>query len=554
MQEKENPMTEKPFEPGECYEYPLIIKKILNTPLIYSPEREIVYRDRVRYTYRDLYGRIHRLAGALQNLGIRPGDTVAVLDYDSHRYLECFFAIPMMGAVLQTVNWRLAPDQIAYTINHAEAKLVITHTDFLALIDGLKENLKTVKSYVHIAEENPPAQKDPEGDAVYEEMLRNAPETYDFPDLDENTKATTFYTTGTTGNPKGVHFSHRQLVLHTLSVGLVSGAYHTIGRFRSNDVYMPLTPMFHVHAWGFPYVSTLLGVKQVYPGPYDPEIILKLISSENVTFSHCVPTILQMVTGSPLAGKTDLSNWKLIIGGAQLPRGLAKAAMDLGIEIHAGYGMSETGPVMTTATPREKDLKKVGEPLLDIITKTGKPIPLAEIEVVDPQDNILAHNGESTGEVVMRSPWLTRSYFKSPEQSGELWRNGWLHSGDVGHIDKNGYLQITDRIKDVIKSGGEWVSSLDLENLLSQHEAVFESAAIGIPDEKWGERPMMIVTLKPEYQGKVSADDLRKHMLSFSKQGKIPKYGVPDRYEFVDTIAKTSVGKLDKKELRKTYH
>jgi len=546
-------MPEKTFQPGECYEYPLIIKKILNTPLTYSPEREIVYRDQMRYTYRELNERIHRLAGALKNLGVRPGETVAVLDYDSHRYLECFFAIPMMGAVLQTVNWRLAPEQIAYTINHAGAKLVITNTDFLPLVEGLVKNLKTVESYVLISEKNPVPETGLVFDTVYEEMLENTHGTYDFPDLDENTKATTFYTTGTTGNPKGVHFSHRQLVLHTLSVGLVSGAYHNIGRFRSNDIYMPLTPMFHVHAWGFPYVSTLLGVKQVYPGLYDPEMILKLIESEKVTFSHCVPTILQMIMSSPSAGKTDLGNWKLVIGGAQLPRGLAKSAMDLGIEIHAGYGMSETGPVMTEATPKEKDLGIDGEPLLDIITKTGKPIPLAEIEVVDPQDNILPHDGNTTGEVVMRSPWLTRSYFKSPEKTGELWQNGWLHSGDVGHIDSEGYLQITDRIKDVIKSGGEWVSSLDLENLLSQHESVLESAAIGTPDKKWGERPMMIVTLKPEYRDKVSAEDLRKHMLAFSEQGKIPKYGLPERYEFVDAIAKTSVGKLNKKELRRIY-
>jgi len=216
-------MPEKTFQPGECYEYPLIIKKILNTPLTYSPEREIVYRDQMRYTYRELNERIHRLAGALKNLGVRPGETVAVLDYDSHRYLECFFAIPMMGAVLQTVNWRLAPEQIAYTINHAGAKLVITNTDFLPLLEGLAKRLKTVESYVLISEEKPVPETGLVFDTVYEEMLENTHGTYDFPDLDENTKATTFYTTGTTGNPKGVHFSHRQLVLHTLSVGLGSG-------------------------------------------------------------------------------------------------------------------------------------------------------------------------------------------------------------------------------------------------------------------------------------------------------------------------------------------
>jgi fatty-acyl-CoA synthase len=316
---------------------------------------------------------------------------------------------------------------------------------------------------------------------------------------------------------------------------------------------MPLTPMFHVHAWGFPYVATMLGVKQIYPGPYEPQKLLKLIEDEKVTYSHCVPTILQMLLNCPEVKEVDLSNWKVVIGGARLPKGLAKAAKELGVEIHAGYGMSETGPVMSMATPQEYMLDWEEEQLLDVIIKTGKPIPLAEIEVFDARGNELPHDGESSGEVVMRSPWLTQSYFKEPEKTAELWRRGWLHSGDVGTIDAEGYLQITDRIKDVIKSGGEWIASLDLENLMSQHEAVLESAAIGVADEKWGERPLMVVTLKPEYKDKVSAEDLMQFMKEFAEEGKLPKYGVPDRYEFVEQIPKTSVGKLDKKELRKHY-
>ena len=260
-----------------------------------------------------------------------------------------------------------------------------------------------------------------------------------------------------------------------------------------------------------------------------------------------------MLLNCPAIKEVDLSNWKVVIGGSQLARGLAKAARDLGIEIHAGYGMSETGPVMSTATPKENMLDWDEDKYLDIIIKTGKPIPLAEVEVVDANDNILPHDGASSGEVVMRSPWLTQSYFKAPDKTRELWRNGWLHSGDVGYIDEHGYLQITDRIKDVIKSGGEWVSSLDLENLMSQHEAVLESAAIGVPHEKWGERPLMVITLKPEYKGKVTEDDLKQFMKKFAEEGNLPKYGVPDSYVFVDTIPKTSVGKLDKKALRKTY-
>jgi len=546
-------MIEKTYAPGEHYAYPLILKKLLKTPLIYAPEKEIVCNDGTRYTYKDLNHRIQGLASGLDKLGVQRGDVVAVLDYDSPRYLECFFAIPMMGAVLQTVNWRLSSEQIVYTINHAEAKIIIAHADFLPVIEAVRNRLGHLKNLIVIKEEDGATGTKLLIDADYEKMLNAGEPSYEFPDLDENIKATTFYTTGTTGDPKGVYYSHRQLVLHTLSVSIASSAYQTLSRFRSNDVYMPLTPMFHVHAWGFPYVATLIGAKQVYPGPYEPEKILRLIETEHVTFSHCVPTVLQMIITNPQAKKVDLSNWKVVMGGSQLPKGLARQAMELGIEIHAGYGMSETGPVMTTATPNESMLHWEGDKYLNIITKTGKPLPLAEVEVVDTNVQKLPHDGATTGEVVMRSPWLTQSYYKAPGKTKELWQKGWLHSGDVGHIDENGFLQITDRIKDVIKSGGEWVSSLDLENILSQHEAVLESAAIGIPDKKWGERPMMLITLKPEYRGKISANDFRNYMLAFAKQGKLPKYGIPDRYEFVESIAKTSVGKLDKKVLRKQF-
>jgi fatty-acyl-CoA synthase len=546
-------MAEKVYQPGESYQYPLIIKKLLSTPLLNSPDREIVYRERSRYTYRTLNERINRLAGGLEELKVSQGDTVAVFDYDSSRYLECFFAIPMMGAVMQTVNWRLSTEQILYTIRHSEAKAIIINVDFLPILENIHDRIETVETIVLISEDGSVPDTRLTLNAEYEELLKSTSFTYDFPDLDENTKATTFYTTGTTGDPKCVYFSHRQLVIHTLSVALAIGSYHTIGRFRSDDVYMPLTPMFHVHAWGFPYVSTLLGAKQVYPGQYEPERLLKLIQTEKVTYSHCVPTILQMILISPAAKKVDLSNWKVVIGGARLPRGLAKAALDFGIDVYAGYGMSETGPVMSLATPKEYMLDWDEKDKLDVIIKTGKPIPLAELEVVDTEGKPLPHDGASTGEVVMRSPWLTQSYYKAFDKTKELWRNGWLYSGDVGHIDDEGYLQITDRIKDVIKSGGEWISSLDLENLMSQHEAVLESAAISIPDEKWGERPLVIVVLKSEYKDKLTEEDLRRFMKRFAEEGKLSKYGVPDRYQFVDEIPKTSVGKIDKRAMRNNF-
>ncbi|MRR39206.1 fatty acid--CoA ligase, partial [bacterium] len=332
------------------------------------------------------------------------------------------------------------------------------------------------------------------------------------------------------------------------------GCFESPMRLSSTDVYMPITPMFHVHAWGFPYLATMMGVKQVYPGKYEPEMLLKLILGEKVTYSHCVPTILQMLVGSPVATKVDLTHWKVIIGGARLPKGLAKAAMDLGISIMAGYGMSETCPVISVSNLKPHMLSWDNEQKSDVVIRTGLPIPLVQVEIADPEGNLLPHDGQSTGEIVVRSPWATQGYFKDIERSKELWKGGWLHTGDVANIDAEGYIQITDRLKDVIKTGGEWISSLDLENMMSMNEAVAEAAAIGIPDAKWGERPMMLVVLKPQFRGNgVNAETLKEFMKKCATEGKIPKYGVPDSYEIVDAIPKTSVGKIDKKEIRKHY-
>ena len=546
-------MAKKHYQPGECYNYQLLIKHILETPLFFAPDQQIVYRDKVRLTYRAFNERVHRLANALKLLGVKGGDTVCVFDYDSHRYLECFFAIPMIGAVLHTQNWRLSPEQILYTMNHAEDDVVIIHADFLPLLEAVKDKLKTVKKIILITDDGKKPDTKVKFDMEYEEMLQGASPFYDFPDLDENTRATTFYTTGTMGLPKGVSFSHRQLVLHTLGGLIGISTYESAGRFRSNDVYMPITPMFHVHAWGIPYAATMLGVKQVYPGRYEPEMLLKLILTEKVTFSHCVPTIIHMLVSSPAVQKLDLSKWKVVIGGARLPKGLAKAATALGIQIFSGYGMSETCPIISLANLKPYMLDWNKDKQIDKQIMTGLPVPLVYARVVDPAGKELPHNGESTGELVLRAPWLTESYFKDPERTKDLWQDGWLHTGDVAYIDPAGYIQITDRTKDVIKTGGEWISSLELENLISQHEAVSEAAAIGTPDDKWGERPLLVVVLRPDYRDKVTEADLKAFMSKFAEEGKIPKYGVPDRYLFVDAIPKTSVGKINKIQLRKLY-
>jgi len=535
-----------------AYQYPLLIKQLLHTPVLYAPNQEIVYLDKVRLTYAEFYRRINRLASALKSLGVKPGDTVAVLDWDSHRYLECFFAIPMMGAILHTVNVRLASEQILYTMNHAEDDIVLTHPDFIPMLEDISDRLSTVRSFVAMCDgqEQPSTNLPVAND--YERLLSEADDAYDFPDFDEDAQATTFYTTGTTGDPKGVFFSHRQIVLHTLSVAIAASAFSSSGRFHSGDVYMPLTPMFHVHAWGFPYVATLIGAKQVYPGRFDPERALKLVKREGVTFSHCVATILHILINHPLAKEVDLRGWKVNTGGMAMPRGLASAALERGIDLFHGYGMSETCPILTIANFKPCMTGWDTQRQLDIRTKTGFPIPLVDLKITDEQGVALPMDGATQGEITVRTPWCTQAYFKNPEKSEELWQGGRLHTGDVASMDSEGYVQITDRLKDAIKTGGEWISSLELESLLSRHEAVSESAVVGAPDEKWGERPVAFVVLHHHAKDTVSEEDLRAFMMGFVGQTIISKWAVPDRFYIVDEIPKTSVGKLNKRLIRES--
>jgi fatty-acyl-CoA synthase len=547
-------MTPKIIDPTpSAYDYRLLIKHFLQTPLIYSPNQEIIYRDKMRYTYAAFGKRIHQLANVLRDLGVRPGDTVAVMDWDSHRYLECFFAVPMMGAVLHTINIRLSPDQLIYTINHAQDDVIMVHSDFFPLLESVKDRFATPKKIILISDQQESIETSLAVDGEYEDLVSQAADEYEFPDFDENTVATTFYTTGTTGFPKGVFFSHRQIVLHTYGIMSVFCAYKSQAGINSGDVYMPMTPMFHVHAWGIPYLMTFLGAKQVYPGKYEPEMLLKLVATEKVTFSHCVPTIMHMLISNPSIKNIDLSGWKVIIGGSALSRGLCKSALDLGINAYTSYGMSETCPVLTTANLKPNMLEWGIDEQIGIRCRTGLPLPNVYLEIIDSDGKPLPHDGKSTGEVVVRAPWLANGYLKDPEKSEDLWSGGWLHTGDIGFVDEYGYLQITDRLKDVIKTGGEWISSLALEDIISRHEAVSEAAVIGIPDDKWGERPLALVVLKNEFKNKVTGEDLKNFYKQFVENGMIPKFGVPDNVRLVDSIAKTSVGKINKKTLRSQY-
>ena len=547
-------MSSNPAKPAAAaYPFPLLIRHLLHTPLATALRQEIVYADNRRHDYATFVERVARLASALTELGVKPGDTVAVMDWDSHRYLECFFAVPMMGAVLHTINVRLSPEQILYTINHAEDDVILVHEDFLPVVEQIRDRLERRCKLVLIEEGGEASATSLAFEGEFEQLVAQGRPDHVFQDFDENTRATTFYTTGTTGDPKGVYYSHRQIVLHTLcvSAGMAMAGGH--GRFCRDDVYMPITPMFHVHAWGMPYAATLAGVKQVYPGRYVPEKLLELIAREKVTFSHCVPTILHMLLSCPSIDEVDLSNWKVIIGGAALPRGLARAAMDRGIDVFSGYGMSETGPVLTIAHLEREMLDGDDEQMLELRCKTGRPLPLVDLDIVDKSMRSVPRDGTSTGEIVVRTPSLTQGYFKNPETSEALWSGGHLHTGDVGHIDENGYLKVTDRLKDVIKSGGEWISSLALEDIVSRLPGVSEAAAIGISDEKWGERPLVLVVPEPGRENDVSEEIVRQHVQSHVERGEISRWAVPERVEIVDGIDKTSVGKIDKKLLRARY-
>jgi fatty-acyl-CoA synthase len=532
-----------------AYDYPLLLKQLLHTPLALAPRQEIVYRDQRRYDYVELRRRIGRLASALAGLGIGPGDTVAVMDWDSHRYLEAYFAVPMMGATLMTVNFRLSEEQLAYTLAHSQAKALLVNTELLPLLVPLRDKLASIRVWVALSDGAAIDVGWPGFAGEYEELLAGSPADFDFPDFDENARATQFYTTGTTGTPKGVSFSHRQLVLQALAVMAAAASSGASQSFTRRDVYMPLTPMFHVHAWGNPYIATMMGSKQVYPGRYVPEALLELVAREGVTFSHCVPAILHAILTCPAARNADLRGWKVVIGGSALTTELASAALRRGIDVFAGYGMSETCPTITVAhTDRASD----GTPD-DVSARclAGQQVPLVELRVVDEQMRDLPRDGKSVGEIVARAPWFTQGYVGDPEASERLWAGGWLHTQDIGSLDEAGRLRISDRIKDVIKSGGEWISSVGLEQLLAEHAAVSEVAVIGVPEPRWGERPVALVVPKPGAD--VTEGQLRQHLLERVESGVLARYGVPDRILLVDGIAKTSVGKFDKKRLRAQY-
>ena len=535
--------------------YQLLIKHILKKPIAQASRKEIVYRGELRFTYPEFVERVHRLAGALSALGAKPGMRIAVADWDSHRYLESYFAIPMLGCVLMMVNIRLSPAQIAYTIDHSDAEILLINKDFFAACQGIREQLTKITKVVCLADDNAPDDGG-YGDKYagdYETLLAAAAPDYDFPDLDENTIATTFYTTGTTGAPKGVYFSHRQLVLHALSLMSTIAMSGVNGRISREDVYMPLTPMFHVHAWGFPFVATLMGMQQVYTGRFQPALVLKLLEAERVTTSHCVPTILHMLLNAPEGASVDFSRWHVVIGGSAMPEALCRAALARGIDVYSGYGMSESCPIMTISqiTGAMLDEDSSPERGAKFRCAAGQAGALIDLALVDEDMNFLPHDGTSVGEVVARGACLTAGYVKDEAASAALWRGGWMHTGDLGSIDEFGLLHVLDRSKDVIKTGGEWISSLALEDIILRDTRVSECAVVAIHDYMWGERPVAIVVRKPD--AALTEDEVKTLIRARVELGELSRYAIPDHVFFAEALEKTSVGKLDKKKLRVIY-
>lgn len=556
----------------DAYGFPLIIKQLLNRAKIASTNQTISYADKVTYTYAEFFKRVNRLANVLKTMGLKAGDVVAVMDWDSHRYLEAYFAVPMSGMILQTVNVRLAEDKVLYTINHAKPKALLLNAEFEPMAKNYRHDAPSIEKIVWIddtqfdktklddtkLDNNKYSEYEPQTEQVsmpdyvegeYESLLAEASDAFDFPDFDENTIATTFYTSGTTGDPKGVFFTHRQIVLQTLASTLASALNAEGQGARYNDVYMPMTPLFHVHAWCWPYGATMIGLKQVYPGRYLAPRLVDLIEQHKVTLSHGVPAILQMLLKEMAARGRKFDGLKLLLGGSKLNEGLAKAAIESGIEFMSGFGMSESCPVLSRAVFDDKTDSMETPEQLNYRCLSGSPIMLVSMEIWDENGKPQPIDGKSTGELVIRAPWLTQSYFKNSDAGDELWQGGWMHTQDIASISSSGTLSITDRLKDVIKSGGEWISSLEVETIFSFHPSVADVAVIGIPDERWGERPLALVVLKPDYVDTKAADILALAHQAVEK-GYLPKYGVPSEIKFLLEMPKTSVGKLDKKRMR----
>lgn len=530
--------------------YPLTVTTMLRRSRELFGKKEIVTRDPSgihRYTYADFYRRTARLAHALEKLGVGRGDRVATFAWNHHRHLEAYFAIPCMGAVIHTINTRLFPDQFAHIVNHAEDKILLLDEDLIPAVEEMAPRFRTVKAYVVMSEGKkiPPTRLSPV--FSYEDLLASEKDDYDWPtDIDENAMAGLCYTSATTGNPKGVPYTHRGIYLHALMIS--SRDALDIGE---DSVAMTIVPMFHAAGWGIPYAATWMGAKQVFPGARpDASTFANLFYEEKVTMAAAVPTVWRAILQRMEEGKADLSSVKLAINGGSAPpvTMMEKFEREHGVPFVHAYGMTEAYPVVLVSRPKSYLRDLPTDRLYAIKAKQGTLVPGLDMKVVGEGGQEVPRDGRTMGELQLRGPWITEEYFREPERTREAIRGGWYCTGDVVTVDEEGYVHVQDRTRDLIKSGGEWISSLDLKNAIMAHPDVLEAAVIAVPHEKWLERPLACVVPKPGKEGELT----EKGLLDFLTT-RVAKWWLPDEIVFVDVIPKTSVGKFAKRVLREKF-
>ncbi len=533
---------------GLMQDRPLLISSLIDFAAEYHGDTEIVSRTVEgpihRYTYRDARRRARQVSEALTALGIKPGDRIGTLAWNGYRHFELYYGISGMGAVCHTINPRLFPEQIAYIVDHAEDQLLFVDVNILPLVESLAPQFKTVRHVVAMTDRaHLPADCKIPNLLVYEELIGDRPGTFTWPEFDERTASSLCYTSGTTGNPKGVLYHHRSTILHAYASALPDG----IG-ISARDTVLPVVPMFHVNAWGLPYSGCLSGAKLVFPGPaLDGASLYELFESEGVTITAGVPTVWLLLLQHLQSKKLKLSTLrKSVIGGSACPPAMIETfKRDYNVDVLHAWGMTEMSPLGTINTPKAKHLTMSKEQQDAVKTKQGRILFGVEMKIVDDSGKELPKDGKAFGDLLVRGPWITSGYFKG-EGGDPLRPGGWFPTGDVATLDPDGYMQITDRSKDVIKSGGEWISSIDLENAAMAHPAVAEAAVIGIRHPKWDERPLLIILKKP------GAEVGRDELLDFLKD-KIAKWWLPDDVAFVETIPHTATGKILKTKLREDF-
>jgi acyl-CoA synthetase (AMP-forming)/AMP-acid ligase II len=532
---------------GNMMQQPLLISTLLVHAERHHGEQQIVSRrvegDIHRYTYRDLARRSRSMANTLAALGVRFGDRVATLAWNGYRHMELYYGASGSGAVLHTLNPRLHPDQLVWIADHAEDQILFFDLSFLPLIEAVASRVKTIKTFVAMTDRaHMPASSKVANLLCYEDLLDGASSEFTWPSFDENTASSLCYTSGTTGNPKGALYSHRSTMLHTFAAALPDSL-----NCSARDAILPVVPMFHVNAWGLPYIACMVGAKLVFPGPaLDGKSLHDLFEAEGVTVSAGVPTVWQGLLAHMEANALKFSTMRrTVIGGSACPPAMMEAFQErYDVHVLHAWGMTEMSPLGTVCTlkPAQQGLSKQEQ--MAVQAKQGRAVFGVDMKIVDAEGKELPHDGKHSGELLVRGPWIIANYFKS--EGGDPLVDGWFPTGDVSNIDADGFMQITDRAKDVIKSGGEWIGSIDLENIAMAHPAVAMAACIAAKHPKWDERPLLVVMRKP------GVELTREQMLSFF-EGKIAKWWTPDDVVFVDSIPLGATGKMQKNKLREQF-